>query len=407
MKTPVFLKLIAALFLLQICLFAKETHNNLYPNGQIIITPNINSENIAASLLGEFGKRNYRGSGTLGFNVSCNSRLKLSGEFLAQKLKYDFFGHEAKRRWVSQYALGGEYQYLFRNCFFQSIEFGAAYTHAYSKKLTKEMLDPITTLKRHIAGSDGALTFLGTTVAICKCTFISLAGNYDYVKYHRKFAHDKLANGFGGSVGLIQQFGNCFEIDLGAEFRKPFNYYEAVLDWFHDFCNWGIDVGLYGNYTHGKKGVPNVFVAGVQLGFSIGPGCCTPKKKTPKNCCYARQYCDLAHWTSKAAIRVPVVLAIADPKIIKVPCCPVTSTPLGTITVLNPAFSVPAGANFASCLPLTFTTSGLPAGVTINPSTGTITGTFTPPTFFEFSTTVIGTSFCGSSSQPLTVELSD
>lgn len=118
---------------------ADDTHNLLFPIGRFYISPP--SGNYGAfSFMGEVGERNFRGSGTYGVNFTPCQRFKFSGEFLTQKLKYSFLSGDTKR-WVSQYALGGQYQYQIqqdRKIPFQSIDAGISYAHAFDKDLSSK-----------------------------------------------------------------------------------------------------------------------------------------------------------------------------------------------------------------------------------------------------------------------------
>lgn len=115
----------------------------------------------AVSLLGEVGYRNYRGSGTYGVYFTPCQRFKITGEYLVQKLNYRF-DDEHSRKWVSQYAIGAEYQFLLSHSTLQSIDIGTAYVHAFSHRLSDIDSATLLPIERRIAGSDGALSFLGT-----------------------------------------------------------------------------------------------------------------------------------------------------------------------------------------------------------------------------------------------------
>lgn len=178
-----------------ICSLEAATDNYLVPNAQLSITPQEIGDYGAFSALGEVGERNFRGSGTYGVYLAPCHRLKVSGEYLAQRLRYHFENGDSKD-WVSQYALGTEYQYLLPSSFFQSIDAGTSYSHAFNRKLGTKHPEPNQTLKRRIAGSDGGFGYLGSTVRLWQCAFFSADVNYDYVKYHRIYQDHKLANGW-------------------------------------------------------------------------------------------------------------------------------------------------------------------------------------------------------------------
>lgn len=126
--------------------------------------------------------------------------------------------------------------------------------------------------------------------------------------------------------------------------------------------------------------------------------------------CYMQEYCDLSNWVAKPAVQMPVVLAIAEERFQEV-CIPPTSTAITPDPIER--FGVAAGDPidppidlspfFSSNFPLTFSAEGLPAGVSIDPDTGIISGTINAT--FEGDVTVTGTSQCGSTSQTFTLRL--
>lgn len=379
----------------------QASHNNiLAPNVELSLTPTSISDGDygAFSLFSELGAKNLRGGATYGICFSNYQRFKLSGEYLAQKLHYGFHpGHASK--WVSQYALGGAYQYLLPESAFKTIDFGASYSHAFRRHISKT---------RSIAGSDAAASYLGSTVELWKCAYLAAAANYDYVKYHRHFRSPELANGWGGSASLTQQLPKNLTLVLTSELRKPFYFYEANLSWNRQFDNWGVTCGLYGNYTDGKHGLPNVTAAGIQLGFSFGGSsrqCCRPYATDDSSWsgdCYSRTFCDLGNWVSTPAVSLPVVLAIADPSTAACTAA-TTSSPIPTqfASAIGGVVDIQTAPFFQSSSPLTFSATGLPGPTSINPSTGEITGT----TGRSAVITVTATSVCGSSSQTFNLVL--
>jgi hypothetical protein len=392
--------------------------NTLAPIVQLSLTPKPLGDFGAVTLLGELGARNFRGAGTYGVYFNPCSRLKLTGEFLTQDLSYHGLRHHS-REWVSQYAVGGEFEQLLSSSVFQSIDAGGYYSHAFQKKISS---------RQRIAGSDGGYGYLGTTVKLWNCAFLSADVNYDHVHYNRKLQATSMAKGWGGSLAFVQQFSQGISLGLDAELRRPFNLFGGRLNWSRSFARWAVDCGVFGNYTDGKKGVPNVTTIGVQIGFSFGPKstkCCraiektsidycysnligfpfAPKptkpckaiEKTSVDRCYSDLFCDLASWVKKPAVHLPVVLATLD----QLSCSgPPTSTPIGDIEESTPSFTIETASHFLGKA-LTFDAKGLPVppqatSSSINPLTGLIsinnyTGT-------ENEITVTATNKCGLSS---------
>lgn len=369
----------------------------------------------AVAFMGEAGYRNIRGSGTYGVYFTPCQRFKITGEYLTQNLKYHFIsGHEKK--WVSQYAIGAEHQFLLSSSAFQSINLGAAYSHAFSHTLSKKHPTPLSTIERRIAGSNGVLSFLGTTLSLWNCAFLSAEVDYDWVHYHRKFESNRTTNGFGGTLGFVQQFAKDFSLNLGAEIRRPFNAYLGSLTWNRLFSSWGLSVGIFGNITDGKRGVRNIKTGGVQLGLSFGgkgSKCCRPCELCTDSC-YERAYCNALQWASTPAVYVPVVLAIADKKqhVVQPPPAPCnvptsTAIPNQQVGCQQPnQIVLQLAPFFTSSQPLTFsiTTGTLNPGntVSLDPTTGALTIT-RGGIIQTVSVTVTGTSSCGSTSQTFNI----
>lgn len=301
---------LAALFFLFSSANAHE--NTLAPNGKIVLNmPSMGDRN-AFSFMGEFGGRTIRGSATYGSYINPCDRINFTGEILFQDLKYQFIG-ELKEKWMSQYAVGAKYQHLFLYDFLESVELAASFAHAFSRSVKDLPVSP-----GRVSSSDTVFTAAGTTLNLWDCGYFSPTINWDYVKYYRHYLDKKVAVGFGASLEFIQYLPLDFSIDLEADFRRPFYYYSGVLNWHHDFSSCGFDIGGYVNYTNGKETLPNVLVAGIQLGLSFGPspsGCCNRKgeiRDSFTDSCLATEFCDLSSWVARPAIYMPVVLALPD-----------------------------------------------------------------------------------------------
>ncbi len=346
----------------------------------------------AISFLGEAGYRSLRGGGTYGTYFSNCHRFKVSGEYLRQKLT---FQHADKAKWTSQYAVGGEYQWLLPRSAFQNIDLGATYAHSLKSS--------------GVSSSNGIFSYAGTTVSLWKCAYLSANANYDYVKCHRKDS-DQLINGWGGSARLVQMFAQDFSFTLGTDIRKPFNYYEAAIDWNHFYSPVGVSCGLFGSYTDGKKGVPNIATGGIRLSLSFGTrkeNCC---RETTDDCS-ARAFCDISQWVAISSVHVPVITTVASAPRALGPCSPPTSTGIPKF-VVGPVgtTSYDVSSYFHSSEPITYTISnsgGVPAaaGLTINPVTGVITATHAGAPSTSYTITVTATSRCGSTSQNIVLNM--
>ena len=375
-----------------------DHQNNLLPNIRFGIAPTVVGNGGAAAFAAEAGPRNFRGSGTYGLYLTPCQRVKMTVEALTQNLDYHFTERNRKV-WVPQCAVGGEYQYLFPECWFQRIDLGGSFSHASSRHSKARRLNARQTIRRDVAGSDGAFAFLGSTLELWCGSQLTATGNYDYVKFKRHYEPHKELNGFGGSVKFIQQFAGDIAISLQTDIRRVYNFYEITLNCKRSLCDLGVNFGLYGNYTDGKKGVPDVAAAGIQISLfwdDVSNRSCIATSCQP--CCSYATPCDTANWVSTPAVYIPVVLAIRDQKI-KTRCNPPSST---TIPDQSFPFDFPFAFDISSFFtgepPLTFSATGLPPGVSIDSSTGIISGTVSQLTG-DFPVSVIANTACGSTIQ--------
>src|SRR5262249_21898311 len=153
---------------------------------------------------------------------------------------------------------------------------------------------------------------------------------------------------------------------IKAEIRRPFNYFEGLINW-HAPKDWrGFTLGLFGSHTQGKSHLPNNTQAGVQISYLIGFK--NPSKDFPRSDQLTRTCIHpatpfnsaLVSWVSTPAVYMPEVLAIADQRkkgaCVSSGCIAPTSTPIpdqtgsfGSLHDVSSFFNDPTGNN-----PLTF-----------------------------------------------------
>jgi hypothetical protein len=367
----------------------------------------------AIGAFGEIGPRNVRGSATYGVYFTPSSRFKVSGEYLHQQLDFHFHSGQEKK-WVSQYAIGGEYQYLTKSSQVPSVEIGTAYNHAFSHQL-KSKIEPTSSHKRRIAGSNSSLSFIGGTIKLWDCSSLALELDYDWVHLNRHYQHHKDISGFGGSVRFTQLFAKDFSFNLDAELRQPFSSYQGALSWNPVFSSIQMNCGVFGNLTYGNRGIRTIRTVGFQLGFAFGPqvkGCGrSPALSNHGSECYSRQYCSLTQWVSTPAVYVPVVLTAKDEKItaINVNGCDISSTNPGTQFLSNGNNNLTLPPTYIhSSLPVTysFTQNGDPGAgnlLAFDTVTGVLTAFYGNDTNAVVTVTITATSACGTTSQTFEV----
>ncbi len=278
----------------------------------------------AYSLAGEVGVKNYRVGGTIGWKLAQNQLFKVSAEYLWQKITYAFFSGDSGQ-WVDQGAIGAAYQYNFTDwSYHPQFDLSAYASHAPSKTLSTVtgffMRNGVSipfTDNRRIAGSNGAGASPGIAIMPWQGARLSLAANYDSVRYDTKSGPNENAIGWGGTVGLNQALTDNLGLGLSAAFRQPFNNYAANLSWNNVpfYGNWSL--GLFGEYNDGKNTLPDTYNVGLSANFFLDQRCGVPvslKGENLKGEVTMQPIADsLLAWTSDPAVYMPQVLAIVDP----------------------------------------------------------------------------------------------
>lgn len=372
-----------------------RTQNTLVPEVKFTLIPRGVTENSAVAFLAEAGRRNLRFNGTFGLLVDCENRCKVSGEYLQQKLGYNYTTGRA-RRWVRQVALGAAYEHDFCNPYITSGEVSGYLSYAPNRHLSSEECNGFL-YSRRIAGSIAYGFEIGSTIKLWPCAFFFLDANYDSVNYRRKYHSHKHVQGFGGSIGFHQQFYESVGFDLRAEFRRPFNFYRASLSWSHPQYT-GLTIGIFGSHTRGKSNLPSNTMAGIELNYVFSD---LFKTDQCNNSC-SSIFCnpELACWVTTPAIYLPEVLAIAEERAVRLCSLPISvAIPNVSLTVAGP-YVINVAPYFASPdgSPLLFAAEGLPPGAAIDPVTGVISGVATSG-LTPFVVTVFATNDCGTVNQ--------
>jgi hypothetical protein len=373
-----------------------EPSTTMGPNARLIIAPRQLTSQTAFAIMGEVGEKMARVNATLGYQIGMRQRLKLSVDQLCQKLKYDFY-NGSKEAWVQQIAGGASYKCFLDDCFFDSVDAGGWYSNAPSRRLSSFVLQEETTARlfeRRIAGGEAWHAYLGTTVFPWSCASLSIAAVYDHVDYHKKTVKDKTVDGMGFSVDFSQRIFDGVDFNLRGDILQPYQHVGGALNWTVATCYGDVVTGIYGDYTHGRKGLPNNTIFGVQINLAFGDGGQLPSFY--KDCCArdsSRPRQDLLEWIADPAVMMPIVLAIADQ------CTPPSAAALPDIFVDFGPYAINVSGAFmgGQCLGTKYSASGLPPDAFIDDNGvifGTNLGLFSTP----FNITVTTECVCGSAS---------
>jgi hypothetical protein len=381
----------------------------------------------AFSLAGELGVRDIRASGTYGWAIASDQRVKFTVEALSQELKYSFFSGNDDQ-WVWQGAIGADYVHDFTWNMWNwqsSFELNAYYSHAPSKDLqpiNNLLIHPrhipfLVDVQRRIAGSNAFGITPGLILGPWVGTTITAQLNYDDVIYDTKNMQHTTANGLGATFILDQWLNENFALKLEAAIRKPFTEYFADIYYQNMQFMGRWNFGIFGDYVNGKAQLPNSWNLGIHADYFFDP-CVrvdTPMNlKGERNLKGEASYLEVRNpdpfvtWVGDPAVRMPQVLAIADPlnqrtcmqgkvKVIH-PIANIT-TPIPASVITN----VPTAQAFSGT-GLTFTVTGADANdtVLINATTGVVSIEPTAPLGQTVLVTVTATNLCGTATTSFT-----
>ncbi len=341
-------RILSGLFAALLTMSAVSVHasNNSHPTTFLGPTARLGytswlTDNTAFSLLGEAGWKNYRVGGTAAWRIDPDSRIKLSGEYLWQKLTFAFFSGNTDE-WVQQGAIGAGYEYRFNDVRMQpAIDLDAYLTNARSKPLsnvygsTVDDFGLVTnfTNVRRIAGSHARGISPGVSISPWWGSRIGAILNFDQVRYDTQNTRDVTASGLGGTVTIDQAITDNLAIGLAGSDRRIFNNYAANLSWSNVQFYGDWTLGAFGDYTQGKNRLLNSYNVGLSAQYFMDKPPCPPanlkgernlKGEIPP----APPADDFLNWTANPAIYMPQVLAIADGRVETAVVCPPGSAPL-------------------------------------------------------------------------------
>lgn len=405
------------------------TDNCFHPDFRFHFSPIPISDKSAVAFLGDAGRHNYRINGTLGYFFTDFLRVKVSGEYLTQKIGYNFSTGRT-HRWVHQTSAGMAYQYLFNESWINNAELTGYVSFSPSRALRDLQCFTLTKVQRNIAGANAWGLSLGTTLLPWNCATFKILVDYDHVQYRRELNPHLYVIGPGVSFEFNQALIFNLNIDLRMQYRQPFNYYKALLNWnptiytndWPKFFQGNWNVGFFWEYTHGKSNLPNATTYGFELSYDL---CAKRQSYYPRTTYYpahcdehgtfapsfeqssATSYapsCELASWVYEPAVFFPIVLAIAD-ELVTQPCRRPVSffIPDQVISGIE-TYTLDVSGHFVSPFRerLRFSATGLPHESVIDPRTGIISG-FNPANENVYTVTITAYSDCGCTSQTFDV----
>ena len=337
----------------------------------------------AYSIAGEVGVKNFRIGATLGFRIDPTQRIKFTGEYLWQRINYHFFTGDTER-WVNQGAVGGRYEYDFTDVAYNpQFDLNAYYSHAPSENLSNR--GGFTTVGgvattfldvRRLAGSDAGGASPGISFMPWDGGRLEIDANYDNVSYDTKNTKNEDAKGWGGTAIFKQIIVDNVLLGLTYANRKPFDDYEASLDWTNVQYYGRWTLGVYGDYLSGKNTLPNTWNLGLSADYFMDPIAAAPLKgENLKGVIPAAPADNFLNWTADPAVHMPQVLAIPDEKVL-IPDPNACAGGVPALTGVSLSQTVPRGGVTTINATTAFTGTGLTYAFS---TTGALNGTVVTP----------------------------
>lgn len=284
--------------------------------------------NSAAAFKLSAGLNERRANVTLGYAISPKQQIKLTYEYLAQNLPFDYASGQVNE-WVSQNAFGGAYRYLLDNGIVRALEVYGTYTKAASKELSDvEMYtdDVLTAINyRRIAG--GTEMTAGTIVTITpfKNTIVKLGGGYSTLSFDTKWEDSAATSAIAYSAELSHLLTPTTLISTGIGNTASGRTHTARVS---QILPWNLEASLMGQYTATTNDIPSSTSVTAQLSY--------PAPKTYTNM-FADGIGKLKDWVEKPVIYHTRVLAKAEERVVAVQ---ITTNPI-------PATSIPVGSTLS------------------------------------------------------------
>lgn len=276
----------------------------------------------AAAIKLSAGLNERRANVSLGYAITPRQQIKLTYEYLAQNLPFDYASGKVNE-WVNQNAFGGAYRYIIGQNILQSVELYGAYTKAASKELSEvEMYtDNILTQinQRRIAGGTEKTVGTAVTLTPFKSTIVKLGGGYSTLGFDTQWEKDQPNAVVAYNAEITQLLTPTTLISTGIGNTASGQAYTARAS---QILPWSLEAALIGQYSAETSGIPGSSSVTASLSY--------PAPKTYQNTLNA-SLSNIKDWVMKPVVYQSRVLAKAEERLLQVQ---ITTNPI-------PASSIP------------------------------------------------------------------
>jgi hypothetical protein len=254
-----------------------------------------------------YGAREQRANVTLGHGFSPYQQVKLTYEYLAQSLPFDFDSGSVKE-WVNQNAFALAYRYLFpAQKIWHSMNISGYYIHANNKSLDQIVYEQNNNLYlnlRHLAGGTEETVTSSIALAPLPEFLIDGGAGYSHLVYNTQYENNRetTAIAYNASLAALLSAHTKFtasiansaaETDSDVKISQIFPAH--------------IEAAVTAQYSKGRAGQPDSSSLTVGLSYPVNTYVLPTQAIVDT----------LKTWIQKPVIRAPRVLVIKDEKVIQ------------------------------------------------------------------------------------------
>lgn len=267
------------------------------------------NESFGVSTKFTLGGKERRANITTGFAMSPDQQVKLTYEYLAQNLNFDF-ASGAVQEWVDQHAIGGAYQYLLRHEILHSFEVSGYTVRANSNDLSNVAFNETDfgtdggtydVNYRRIAGGTENTLQAALNLLPLKDTALTVGAGYSSLTYDTQYEASPSNSGLAYKVEVThiltpktKLIGSVNAVASGREHNIGISH----------ILPQGVEVAIKGQYIAGDAGLPDS--KNVALNFTYP----APQQYTLG--AFANGLQELRNWIEKPVVYKTRVLAIKD-----------------------------------------------------------------------------------------------
>ncbi len=253
------------------------------------------------NLLVDYGANEKRANVTLGHVWDGRQQVKVTYEYLSQRLPYDFDSGTVKE-WVAQNAIGAAYQYLFFDRWIHSIDLNAYYIQANNKELSDVIFsrdnESLINFRRIAGGKEGTGT-ANISIHPFRQTLISLGGGYSQIDYDTQYEDHSNNSTFAYNAGIEYLFNSRIKISSNvahdaAQTEEKVRLSTIFLP--------KVEAAVSGDFSQGLNGLPNSTSVLLSLAYPVAGYSLFSEDSLAS----------LKTWIQQPVVHAPRVLAIKD-----------------------------------------------------------------------------------------------